>query len=90
MLFVIGSAGRLNAVAAASSSVGEDCGRSETRRMTGYFMKRFFLLFLTISAGVGSVFANLGDGGDGIDDSYGNLVERHLRDDGTVTTLYHK
>jgi hypothetical protein len=58
--------------------------------MTGYFMKRFFLLFLTISAGVGSVFANLGDGGDGIDDSYGNLVERHLRDDGTVTTLYHK
>ena len=53
-------------------------------------MKRFFLLFLTISAGVGSVFANLGDGGDGIDDSYGNLVERHLRDDGTVTTLYHK
>jgi hypothetical protein len=58
--------------------------------MIGYFMKRFFVLFLAISAGVSSVCANLGDGGDRIDDSYGNLVERHLRDDGTITTLYHK
>jgi hypothetical protein len=63
---------------------------SETRRMTGYFMKRFFVLFLTMSAGVNSVCPNLGDGGDRIDDSYGNLIERHLRDDGTVSTLYHK
>jgi len=54
------------------------------------FMKRFFVFFLTISAGVSSVCANLGDGGDRIDDSYGKLVERHLRDDGTVSTLYHK
>src|SRR5713101_2045060 len=53
-------------------------------------MKRFFVLFLAISAGVSSVCANLGDGGDRIDDSYGNLVERHLLDDGTVSTLYHK
>jgi hypothetical protein len=53
-------------------------------------MKRFFVLFLTISAGVSSVCANLGDGGDRIDDSYGNLIERHLLDDGTVSTLYHK
>jgi hypothetical protein len=58
--------------------------------MTGYFMKRFFVLFLTISAAVSPVCANLGDGGDRIDDSYGNLIERHLRDDGTVSTLYHK
>jgi hypothetical protein len=43
-----------------------------------------------ISAGVSSVCANLGDGGDRIDDSYGNLVERHLLDDGTVSTLYHR
>ena len=55
-----------------------------------YFMKRFFVFFLTISAGVNSVCANLGDGGDRIDDSYGNLIERQLRDDGTVSTLYHK
>jgi hypothetical protein len=53
-------------------------------------MKRFFVLFLAILAGASSLSANLGDGSDRIDDSYGNLVERHLRDDGTVSTLYHK
>src|SRR6266481_4632679 len=53
-------------------------------------MKRIFVLFLTISAGVSPVWANLGDGGDRIDDLYGNLVERHLVDDGKVSTLYHK
>ena len=53
-------------------------------------MKRIFVLFLTISAGVSSVCANLGDGGDRIDDSYGNLIERHLLDDGKVSVLYHK
>jgi hypothetical protein len=53
-------------------------------------MKRFFVTLLMISAGVSSVCANLGDGGDRIDDSYGNLVERHLLDDGTVSVLYHK
>jgi hypothetical protein len=53
-------------------------------------MKRFFVTLLMISAGVSSVCANLGDGGDRIDDSYGNLVERHLLDDGTVSTLYHR
>src|SRR6266436_8191217 len=53
-------------------------------------MKRIFVLFLTISAGVSPVWANLGDGGDRIDDLYGNLIERHLLDDGTVSTLYHK
>jgi len=58
--------------------------------MTDYFMKRFFILFLTISAGVSSACANLGDGSDRIDDSYVNLIERHLLDDGTVSVLYHK
>ena len=58
--------------------------------MTDYFMKRFLVLFLTALAGMSPVWANLGDGGDRIDDSYGNLIERHLLDDGTVTTLYHK
>jgi hypothetical protein len=53
-------------------------------------VKRFFVLFLTILSGVSSVCANLGDGGDRIDDSYGNLIERHLLDDGTVSVLYHK
>ena len=58
--------------------------------MTGYFVRQFLVLFLTALAGMSPVWANLGDGGDRIDDSYGNLIERHLLDDGTVTTLYHK
>jgi hypothetical protein len=53
-------------------------------------MKPSFILFLTILIGVSSVCGSLGDGGDKIDGSYGSLVQRHLRDDGTVTTLYHK
>ena len=53
-------------------------------------MKQFFALFLAIFTSAIPLCANLGDGGDRIDDSYGNLVERHLRDDGTVSTLYHK
>ena len=53
-------------------------------------MKKFFVLFLTILTGVSSVWANLGDSDDKIEDSYGKLVERHLLDDGTVSTLYHK
>jgi hypothetical protein len=53
-------------------------------------MRRFSVFFLTVFAGASSVCANLGEGGDRIDDSYGNLVERHLRDDGTVDVLYHK
>jgi len=53
-------------------------------------VKRFFVLFLTVLSGVSAVCANLGDGDDRIDDSYGNLLERHLLDDGTVSVLYHK
>ena len=53
-------------------------------------MKKFFVLFLTILTSVSSVRANLGDSDDKIEDSYGELVERHLLDDGTVSTIYHK
>ena len=35
-------------------------------------------------------WANLGDGSEKVDDSYGNLVQRRLRDDGTLSVLYHK
>jgi hypothetical protein len=58
--------------------------------MTGYLVKRFIVVLLTILSGVSSVCGNLGDGGDRIDDLYGNLIERHLLDDGTVSVLYHK
>jgi hypothetical protein len=45
------------------------------------------LIFLAVA---GPVCASLGDNGDRIDDSYGKVVEHRLRDDGTVTILYHK
>ena len=58
--------------------------------MTDYFVKRFFALFLAISTGMTSVWAKVGDTDDKIEDSYGNVLQRHLRDDGTVDILYHK
>ncbi len=65
-----------------------DCGFLQTVGMTD--MKQFIVIVLTVLTALSSVWANLGDGGERIDDSYGNLIERHLLDDGTVTTLYHK
>ena len=65
-----------------------DCGFLQTVGMTD--MKQFIVIVLTVLTALSSVWANLGDGGERIDDSYGNLIERHLLDDGTVSTLYHK
>ena len=53
-------------------------------------MKQFLLATLTVITAVSSVSANLGEGSDTIENRYGNLVERQLRDDGTVSVLYHK
>src|SRR5947207_10708520 len=53
-------------------------------------MKQFIVVHLTIFAALSSVCAGLGDSDDRIDDSYGNLIGRHLLDDGTVSVLYHK
>ena len=53
-------------------------------------MKQSFILLLTILTGASSICANLGDSDNKIESSYGNLVERHLLDDGTVSLLYHK
>ena len=53
-------------------------------------MKQFSLIFLAILATSTCGWANLGDGSDKVDDAYGNLVQRRLRDDGTVSVLYHK
>lgn len=53
-------------------------------------MKQFSASVLAILATLTWVWANLGDDSDKIDDSYGNLVQRRLRDDGTVSVLYHK
>ena len=38
----------------------------------------------------GAVYAALGDGADKIEDAYGALVSRHLRDDGMVAVVYQK
>jgi hypothetical protein len=53
-------------------------------------VKQFSLIVLAIFATLTCDWANLGDGSDKVDDSYGNLVQRRLRDDGTVSVLYHK
>jgi hypothetical protein len=53
-------------------------------------MTRFLVFALAIVTAWSSAWANLGDGSDRIDDLYGNLVQRQLRDDGTVSVVYHK
>src|SRR5437867_6779881 len=53
-------------------------------------MKQFLAVALTVITASSSVWANLGDGADRIGDLYGDLVQRRLRDDGTVSVLYHK
>lgn len=53
-------------------------------------MKQFLVATLIVVTALSPVWANLGDESDRIDDAYGNLVQRRLRDDGTVSVLYHK
>jgi hypothetical protein len=53
-------------------------------------MKQFLVAALMVVTALSPVWANLGDESDRIDDAYGNLVQRRLRDDGTVSVLYHK
>jgi hypothetical protein len=53
-------------------------------------MKQFLIIALAVITASSSVWAYLGDGSDRIDDLYGNLVQRRLRDDGTVSVQYHK
>jgi hypothetical protein len=53
-------------------------------------MKRFIVVLLTVLTALSSVWANLGDRDERIDDAYGDVVERHLLDDGRVSILYKK
>jgi len=53
-------------------------------------MKQFLVVVLAMLAPLTCGWANLGDGYDRVDDLYGNIVQRKLRDDGTVSVLYHK
>src|SRR4029434_6746426 len=53
-------------------------------------MKQLLVIVLTVITSSSSIRASLGDGADRSEDLYGNLVQRQLRDDGTVSVLYHK
>jgi hypothetical protein len=53
-------------------------------------MKQFLVVALIVVTGLSSAWANLGEGSDRIEERYGNLLQRQLRDDGTVSVLYHK
>jgi hypothetical protein len=53
-------------------------------------MKQFLVVAPIVIIALSPVWANLGDGSDRIDNLYGNLVQRQLRDDETVSVLYHK
>jgi hypothetical protein len=53
-------------------------------------VKQSSLILVAILVTSACGWANLGDSSDRVDDAYGNLVQRRLRDDGTVTVLYHK
>jgi hypothetical protein len=53
-------------------------------------MKRLMLLILTVLAAESPILARLGDSGDQIEDSYDSILQRRLRDDGTVTIVYRK
>lgn len=53
-------------------------------------MKQFLVVALTVITASSTAWGNLGDGSDRIDDLYGNLIQRQLRDDGSVSVLYHK
>ena len=53
-------------------------------------MKQSMVLILAVFAAASSISARLGDTGDQIEDSYGEIVQRRLRDDGLVTVVYKK
>jgi hypothetical protein len=53
-------------------------------------MKNLAVLLVAFSVAASPVQAHLGEDGDRIEISYGDLIDRHLRDDGTVGARYHK
>ena len=54
------------------------------------FMKQSLVVALTVLTALSPVRASLGDRDERVDDAYGNVVERHLLDDGRVSVLYHR
>ena len=53
-------------------------------------MKQSIALVLAFCVIASSASANLGDNSERIEDAYGTIVQRRLRDDGTVSVVYAK
>ena len=53
-------------------------------------MKLSIVLILAVFVVASSASAGLGDNSDRIEDLYGTIVQRRLRDDGTVSVVYLK
>jgi hypothetical protein len=53
-------------------------------------MKHSIALALAFCVIASSASANLGENGERIEDRYGTIVQRRLRDDGTVSVVYTK
>ena len=53
-------------------------------------MKKSMILIVAVLVSTGSMFARLGDNGDVIEDSYGAVMQRRLRQDETVSVIYTK
>ena len=53
-------------------------------------MRQLLIVVLTVLTALSPVRASLGDRDERVDDAYGNVVERHLLDDGRVSVLYHR
>jgi len=53
-------------------------------------MKQSIALVLACCAVASSASANLGENGERIEDRYGTIVQRRLRDDGKVSVVYTK
>ena len=63
------------------------CGFPPNVRMERMKHSIAVLAFCVIAS---SASANLGENGERIEDRYGTIVQRRLRDDGTVTVVYTK
>ena len=48
------------------------------------------MLIIAVFAAAASAWATLGDSGDKIEDSYGAVIQRRLREDDTVSVIYKK
>jgi hypothetical protein len=65
--------------------VADSCHMLEWERM-----KQSITLVLAFCVIASSASANLGDTSERIEDAYGTIVQRRLRDDGTVSVVYAK